>query len=509
MLKRFLCLVLVIAFAFSIGACGGDDDSGEKVVFKPNRNGVADKDEGEKGSDANDGNDTAGNEDGSNSDGSNSDGSNSGTGSSGTGSGGTGSSGNSGGVSVNVGDGKVLETKLAKSDFGGQSFVFYYWYEYGDIIDRKIELFNRQHNAKVSAQVISGSFEENIAKSIASGRPYDLIANHGIFFPNSIFLDIYEELSGYIDERDYFNASKPQNGGISKTVNAEFSWRGKLYACGSAKSVLQNVIYYNKLMFQNAGLEDPYQLWKNGQWTWNKFVTMGRMVTDVANNIGFLSAVDLTVWWTMCGVSPVNHYGDTYTENLGSQEIITATQQYANLYFGYSPISVAKTGSTAFNSGKAYTMVSSTDAYDVYAMQAKKSGQFGRNANNLGVVPVPSGLAKGGKYPGHAAMGYSAAKGAKEPSLPCAYALFESRVVDSEVSGIQLPVDVRNYVEEQFAVNGFLGFSGLENSEGESSRTYLDKLGAKIRNGEDPISTVANARYGLTRMINDSVANEH
>ena len=458
MIKRILCLALAVLFALSIAACGGKKDEGKKTSNKGS-NSVTD------------------------------------------------GKVSSGGVSVKVEDEKVLESKLAKADYDGQSFVFYYWYEYGDIIDRKVALFNEEHNAKVKIQVISGNFAENISKSIAAGSPYDLIANHGLFFPQSIFNNIYEELQGHIEEIDYFDAAKPNNGGISKVVNSEFSWKGKLYACGSAKAVYQDVVYYNKLMFQNAGLEDPMELWKAGKWTWDKYVSMGQEVTDVANNIGFLSAVDLTIWWTMCGLSPVNRSGDTYTENLGSTEIITATKNYANLFFGDNPISVAKTGSTAFNSGKAYTAVSSTDAYAVYAEAAKKSGQFGRNANNLGAVPMPTGLAKNDMYPGHAAQGYSAAKGAKEPSLPCAYALFESRTEDKNIGSThQMDAEVRNYVEKQFATNGFTGFSGLQDSEGVNSRPYLDKLGASIRNGEDPTSTLANARSGLSRMIADSIA---
>ena len=461
MLKRVFCLAIALLFALSVAACGGSG-KGE---------------EGKK---------TSGKTSGKNDD-----------------------RVTSGGVTVSVDDEKVLETELATKDFKGQSFVFYYWYQYGDIVDRKVNEFNKQHNANVKAQVISGSFQENIAKSIASGTPYDLIANHSIYFPQSIFADLYEPLEGYIGKLDYFDSASPNNGGISKTVNEAFQWKGKLYACGSAKSVYQEVLYYNKLKFQNAGLEDPYELWKKGEWTWEKFVSMGQGVTDLANNTGFLAAIDITVWWTICGVAPVSRSGDTFTENLGSQEIIAATQNYANLYYGDSPISVAKTGITAFDSGKAYTMIAQTDGYTKYADNAKKSGQFGRNASNLGVVPIPSGLTKGGKYPGHAAQGYSAAKGAKEPSLACAYALFESRTKDQDIgTTMQMDVDVRNYVEAEFAKNGFLGFEGLKNSEGIGSRKYLDPLGSNIRNnGADPTSTIANARSGLARMISDSIAN--
>lgn len=459
MLKKVLCLALAVLFALSVAACGGSGD------IKNNKK------------------------------------------TSGKTSGKTDDRVTSGGVKVEVEDEKVLETELATKDYKNKSFIFYYWYQYGDIVDRKVTEFNKQHNANVKVQVISGSFQENIAKSIASGTPYDLIANHALNFPQSIFADLYEPLEGYIDDLDYFDSAKPDNGGISKTVNEAFQWKGKLYACGSAKSVYQEVLYYNKLKFQNAGLEDPYELWKNGKWTWEKFVSMGENVTDLANNIGFLSAVDITMWWTVCGIAPVSRSGDTFKENLGSQEIITATQNYANLFYGDNPISVAKTGTTAFDSGKAYTMIAQTDGYTKYADNAKKSGQFGRNASNLGVVPLPTGLTKDGKYPGHAAQGYSAAKGAKEPSLACAYALFESRTKDQDIgTTMQMDPEVRNYVEAEFAKNGFLGFEGLKNSEGVGSRNYLDPLGADIRNnGADPTSTIANARSGLARMISDSL----
>ena len=459
MLKRIFSFVLAITFALSVAACGGDSDVNTST--KTSKKASSNK---------------------------------------------TDSRVTSGGVSVQVEDKSVLETDLAKSDFKGQSFTFYYWYQYGDIVDRKISLFNEKHNAKVELKVVSGNFSENIAKSIASGSPYDLIANHGNYFPQTIFSDIYEPLDSYIDELDMFNADAPENGGISKTVNEAFTWKGKLYACGSAKSVYQDVIYYNKLMFQNSGLEDPYELWKNGQWTWDKFVSMGKQVTDVANNICFLSGVDLTIWWTMCGLSPVTMSGDTYTENLGSEEIISATHKFAELFYGDEPIMLTKYAD--ITSGKAYTGVGVTDAYSIYADAAKKSSKFGRSADNLGVVPMPTGLAKNNMYPGHAAQGYSAAKGAKEPSLPAAYALFESRTSDSDVgSTMQMPAEIRNYVEEQFAKNGFLGFSGLENSEGVKSRELLDPVGTKIRNGEDVTASLSAVRSSLTRMISDSLSN--
>ena len=461
MLKRIFCLALAVLFALSVAACGGDKENGNKK-------------------------------------------------SSGGSSKLTSGRVSEGGVSSLDVDKELLDTKLAKADYKGQSFVFYYWYEYGDIIDRKIAAFNKAHNAKLKAQVISGNFEENIAKSIAAGSPYDIIANHGMYFPQSIFSDIYEELSGYIEENDYFNAEKPDNGGISKVVNDSFSWKNKLYACGSAKSIYIYLVAYNKLMFQKAGLEDPYQLWKDGKWTWDKLVSMGQQVTDIANDTGFLNYTDLSIWYSVCGLSGITKRGDSYVENLGSQEIITSTQTYANLMFGDNPIIAAKPGGGAMGSGRAYIGFSTTDAYAVNAEAASKSSAYGRDATNYAVVPIPTGLTKNNMYPGHAAQGYSAAKGAKEPSLPCAYALFESRTEDSDVGSThQVPAEIRNYVEKQFAINGFVGASGLQNSEGKRYRNVIDDVGLKIRAGQDPVSTLASQRSIMSRMISDSVANAY
>ena len=458
MLKRIVCLVIALLFAFSVAACGGGGDKNSKKTSGKSSDGKSD----ERVS--------------------------------------------SGGVSVVVEEKNVLETDLAKSDFGGKSFVFYYWYEYGDIVDRKVNLFNKEHNANVKVKVIAGDPRDVISKAIASGTPYDIIANHAQFFPNSIFADLYEPLEGYIDELDYYNADKPGNGGISKTLNNDFTWKNKLYACGSAKSVYQFVMYYNKKMFQENGLEDPMELWKKGEWTWEKYMSMAIASTDVANNIGFLQTPSLYEWLSMSGLAAVVRTGDQFKENFGSQEIITATQQYANLLFGNSQISMPVTYHT-FQNGKAFTLISNTDAFIYYADLAKKSSAFGRNANNLGAVPIPTGLTKNGMYPAYAAQGYSAAKGASEPSLPAAFALFESRVIDSDLGSVmQLDADVRNYIESEFAKNGFVGFTSLYTSEGLNSRPYLDELGMKIQQGEDPTSTIANARSTITRMINDTLS---
>ena len=417
-----------------------------------------------------------------------------------------GSSDASGGIKqTTVADEEVLKTNLATADFGGKDYTFYYWYETNEIIGRKIAAFNKAHNANIGV-TIGSSFQSDIAKSIAQGTPYDLIANHGMYFPQTIFADLYEPLEGYIEELDYFNPDKPANGGLSKTVNEAFTWDGKLYAAGSAKAVYSYVYYYNKKAFSDAGLEDPYKLWKSGKWTWNKVKEMSAQITDLANNVGFLMAPDLFPWLNLNAVSPVKGSGRNITENLGDTEVMKAFNSYAELFFGDSPMSL--TSYAPLESGKSYSCIAVSDAFTVYAKAAKNSAAFDKKAENLGAVPIPEGLTPNGLYPTHAAQGYSSAKGAKDPKIAAAYALFESRSEDSDIgSALQLPAEVRNYVDNAFSTKGFLSSnSGYQDSEGTRIDNILNKISIEIKNGADVASTVAAQRNTVTRIINDCLS---
>lgn len=411
----------------------------------------------------------------------------------------------SGGIVNNSVAEEVIEkSELANKQYGGKEFRFYYWYQPNEIVTRKVAAFNEAHDAKVKVEVLTGDFQENIATSIASGTPFDMIANHGMYFPQTIFSDLYEPLEGYIKDVDYFQESAPDNGGLSQVVNAAFTWKNKLYAAGSAKAVYQYVVYYNKKMFTEAGLEDPYELWKNDQWTWEKFTEMGTEVTDIAGGKGFLTWPDLTVWMRANGVEGVVQEGDSFKENLGDAKTLEVINAYRDLAFGDNPVSIVG-DSNQFGGGKSYTMIAVTDAYTNNAQRARTSSAFGRDANNLGVVPVPNGLCADGKYPGHAPQGYSAAKGAADPSVAACYALFESRIQDSDVgSEMQMPVDVRDAVETAFAANGFIGFDGLQDSNGVYYNSVINRnIGLVIRDGGDVASTVNGQRSVIERIIND------
>lgn len=412
----------------------------------------------------------------------------------------------SGGITTSQVDDSVLNTNLASKKYNGAEFKFYYWYQYGENVDRKISAFNEAHDAKVSTE-IGTEFEEDIAKSIVEGVPYDIIANHAQYFPQTVISDLFEPLNEHLGEKlDYFDKKAPKNGGFSKEVIDAFTWNGNQYTAGSALSVYPLVFFYNKKMFGDSGLEDPYNLWKEGKWTWDKCVELSNVVTDVENGTAFFEEIPINNWLIMNGCSLLKVGNMTAAENLGDARVVDALQRWQAMFISDTPMCLP-TYADMFG-GSAYAAISYTDVYSIFADKALNSSAFDKTSTNLGVVPVPSGLMEDPTmYPGHVPQGYSAAKGAKDTSVVACYALFESRTTDEEVgSTTQMPPEISNYISEAVGMNCYLGSAGWADSTGTSPQKHLNAIGKEIKAGADVASTIAAKRGEITKCIEDTLS---
>ena len=402
------------------------------------------------------------------------------------------------------------KSELSTKDYGGRTFKFLYWYEPSEYVYRKVATFNAVYNANVEIVVKTG-LKDTLAKAVAGGETYDIIAMHGNYYPNLITADLLEPLDSYIAEVDMFDSEHPENGGFSETVINSFRFNGQTYAVGGASAVYNYILCYNKLLFEQAGLEDPYELYQNGEWTWDKFYEMGTSVTDIANQMGFLEAPGLYEWLVWNCVEPVsyNSSDNIFAENLSSNTLVEAVRLYQNMIIGEDPICVTGVVGDPFNAGKEYMKMVVTDAYSSIASQVASSTAFGKDAANLGVVPVPvAPLNESGKQPGHAPQGYAASKGCSDPSVAACYALFESRLTDTNTGEEnQLPSEIRKAIETDFSINGFLTQSGLSDSSGQTITDILNKeMRVSILKGGD-VAAILNAnRSVFERLINDAMA---
>ena len=118
------------------------------------------------------------------------------------------------------------------------------------------------------------NWEEKLMAAYRSGDPVDLIndgVNNNPRFP----------LSGITQPIDpYVNMENPN---LKKEVMDEiFCFNGSHYVAASEVNVA--VVYYNKTLIQQEGLEDPAELYAKGEWNWDNFVKIAKKLTSSKDN---------------------------------------------------------------------------------------------------------------------------------------------------------------------------------------------------------------------------------
>ncbi|MCA9936968.1 MAG: sugar ABC transporter substrate-binding protein [Anaerolineales bacterium] len=203
------------------------------------------------------------------------------------------------------------------------------------------EEFEKTH-PNITVNLVNVNWDEFDTKMIAmntAGTPPDLWTTWG----PSGFKDYYArgliaDLSLYI-ERDNYDMSDffPQ-------VVEYFTIDGKIY--GMPHTLGASYIFYNKDMFDAAGLDYPPTDWSDRTWTWDK------MLADCAE-IAYYDADDAanSTWCISRGLYPINSYawlwgkdifpaslyetGYGEEANLSDPELLEIFQQYQDITYKY------------------------------------------------------------------------------------------------------------------------------------------------------------------------------
>ncbi len=419
--------------------------------------------------------------------------------------------GDKGGITANEVDKDwIAKSKVANKMYDGESFRMLYTWEPGEVTERMVDSFNAEHDANIEIVVDTGSIYETLATAIASGTPYDIVCTYDKRFPNIAIKNLLEPLENYYTDVDLYDSTRPKNGGINKQFIDFYTMGGHSYLVGSSNSVYQQLMFYNKKMFVESGLEDPWELYKAGNWTWDKFMEMGKEVTNVSEGISFTSFDDIWSWLTLNCIDVIKRTdGDNFVDTTTDATTIEAVNQYRDLYYGKEPICLRK---SSFEEGTSYTSFLASNAYSTYATIASGSSAFGKKATNLGAVPVPmTTLNKDKKYPAHGTTGYAVCKGAKDPTIAICYALFESRAVDVDNGeDYQLNPEINSEAILLYNNNPSLLYSGFGDTNGVAvSEFYRDTIGKEgIHTGADATSTLNNYKSVIKRMITDSLTDK-
>lgn len=381
---------------------------------------------------------------------------------------------------------EAASTTLANKDFFGAEIRYYTTNQLSELQKLKLAAFSKTHNCTVKVMVDTTGGTDEIAASIASGNPYDIVENNIDTFSKTLFYDIYEPLQSSVDAIDFYSAERPEDSGLANAFSSRFTVNGNLLAVGSAQSSDFFVMYYNRSLIKKAEFTDLKQLWETGSWSFAEFLKMAP-VTSFASGDALLQTPSLSTWFNIKGVDILELNGKTFVSAVTEENAVAAAIDYSNLIYGETPISIPRSSSLSFKNGKAYCMIDKASNYSYWTEIAKKSKAFENNEENLGCVVLPSDLSQIAAQSVADVRCYSALKGAKNPTAAACFALYESRSFELEKSQNTLPDDINDFLITTFNNNGFVpNFNFVSRDNQETVYSVVNGRGMYMRDGKTP-----------------------
>lgn len=117
-------------------------------------------------------------------------------------------------------------------------------------------------------------------------------------------------------------------------VLKHYTVNGKQYAVNMQNTLLQqpSCMIYNTKLIAKYDLEDPYTLWKQGKWTWNKFVELCEDYLEVCGDgcypYSMYNAMDYA---NITGMSAVEWDGTKFVSNMQNSQFLEANLVQADL----------------------------------------------------------------------------------------------------------------------------------------------------------------------------------
>ncbi|MCL1903835.1 MAG: ABC transporter substrate-binding protein [Oscillospiraceae bacterium] len=132
--------------------------------------------------------------------------------------------------------------------------------------------YYKELNSKREIFEVTKTHHENrghkLAQLIMAGDSPDLFPFDEYLYPMGLYHQLFSPTDDLIDlNSPEWEATKPY-------IDA-FKWKGKNYtAITELDNPTVSLLYYRKSVLHEAGLEDPFDLWEKGKWTWDSFMQM-------------------------------------------------------------------------------------------------------------------------------------------------------------------------------------------------------------------------------------------
>lgn len=145
------------------------------------------------------------------------------------------------------------------------TYFGYYDFRVAGDVKPAVKLFEETYGGKID--YYSCTWDERIDKLqllISSDDSPDLVDREEVSFPYLVTKSVYEDLTDYIDlTQSHWQAYAP--------LVEQYEWNGGHYYYPFTATALPDCLIYNKTVFTDLALDDPKELYENGNWTWDTF----------------------------------------------------------------------------------------------------------------------------------------------------------------------------------------------------------------------------------------------
>lgn len=181
----------------------------------------------------------------------------------------------------------------------------------GQVIQDTINQFNEEYQGQYTADIEfvprsggGGGYEDKINAAVSTGTLPDLLTLDG---PNTAAYaesDIITPIDRYIEDEEDFYPSIIEQG----------TYEDNLYAIGYSESGVG--IYYNKEMFEQAGIHEDEIATIEDPWTWNELMEVSERLQDEFDRPVMNMGLDDQSEWLMYAFTPFfwSNNGETISE---------------------------------------------------------------------------------------------------------------------------------------------------------------------------------------------------
>ena len=267
-----------------------------------------------------------------------------------------------------------------------------------------VDLFESRYGGTIDQEICGSgtAYFERLGTLVAADSSPDITRYEWASFPHGISRNMYTPIDTYIDlDSDLWVGMKD--------IAEQFAYSGKHYYVPYMLSS-NFAINYNKCVLEEHGLEDPMELYKNGEWTWDSFRDLLRKWCDISpDHIGY-TGVGAMSFIATTGTKVIDVQNTEIINNLNSDKIVRCMEFLEDLYRqGLTGTGYVDPGE-AFVDGKTLFL----GMEPVWSYGAACESLFRKNLDyDMAFVPFPRDPNADNYYIAYDSFGYMIPAGAK------------------------------------------------------------------------------------------------